>query len=390
MTNNFVRQPLEKKYNRHNIVSRLERIERQGTAKPSARVTDLAEFARVITGVRFVAVGNDGTRRMVMSGTELLDMGVAAHLAGFASDGTAQFYVDADDGTLKAGGGNVHLTNSGIAILEGNSGQAFLSFYDETGTVEQFAFKVANGSTAWQSEQAGGTFYIIQKLTDGSTPYIKWDEGATANTSHLEVNAGTDGGDAVFFGDITMDGTEHRLEVGQDHYLPNRNASNPNVFFNEANQDMDFTVEGTTDIVFKVDAGNNRAEISSLKAAGIVNDTGLAAGTYTPTVTAVANIDTCSANGASQYLRVGSSVIVWGSVNTDATTAGVVTRVGISLPIASNFTAGTDLAGTASNRTSGDVCNLNADDTNDRAELVFSPSVTGANPFRYMFGYQVM
>lgn len=68
-------------------------------------------------------------------------------------------------------------------------------------------------------------------------------------------------------------------------------------------------------------------------------------GTYTPTLTNVANLDGSTAYQC-QFLQVGSAVIVSGKVDVDPT-AAVLTQLGISLPVASNLGAAEDCAGVA-------------------------------------------
>ena len=92
--------------------------------------------------------------------------------------------------------------------------------------------------------------------------------GTVSFDDAFRVDAGADA--VSFFGPpnnpstlLTLDGgVEKRFEFGGDHYIPIRTSTDPNVYFNEANQDMDFHVEGTTDgnLLF-VDAGTNTVGI---------------------------------------------------------------------------------------------------------------------------------
>src|SRR3990167_1501275 len=72
----------------------------------------------------------------------------------------------------------------------------------------------------------------------------------------------------------------------------------------------------------------------------------LEADTYTPTLTAVANVATKTAY-ICQYPRVGAFVTVSGQVAIDPTSATTLTRLGISLPIPSSLTAAEQVGGTA-------------------------------------------
>lgn len=70
----------------------------------------------------------------------------------------------------------------------------------------------------------------------------------------------------------------------------------------------------------------------------------IASGTWTPTLTNIANLDSTTAN-LSQWMRVGNVVTFSGLIAADPTSAAVATRVGISLPIASDFSATSNAAG---------------------------------------------
>ena len=71
----------------------------------------------------------------------------------------------------------------------------------------------------------------------------------------------------------------------------------------------------------------------------------LSNGTYTPTLTAVTNVAASTAN-ACQWLRVGNTVTVSGSVAVTATAVSTDTEIGISIPVASNFARGANVGGT--------------------------------------------
>ena len=96
----------------------------------------------------------------------------------------------------------------------------------------------------------------------------------------------------------------------------------------------------------------------------------VASGTYTPTVTAVANC-TATSSGICNWIRVGNVVTVSGVVAIDPTVAATFTSVGISLPIASNFaTNASECSGVAANANNAGYCGaITADFANDRAQL---------------------
>lgn len=121
----------------------------------------------------------------------------------------------------------------------------------------------------------------------------------------------------------------------------------------------------------------------------VANDGNVYSGTYTPTTTDVTNLDASSSAGA-QYMRVGNVVTVSGQVTVDPTAAGLV-QLGISLPIASNFTSEEQLGGVgASSAVNGQSAAIRADTTNDRAQLAWITTDTASRTMAFTFTYQVL
>ncbi len=114
----------------------------------------------------------------------------------------------------------------------------------------------------------------------------------------------------------------------------------------------------------------------------------LAAGTYTPTLTNVTNLDASTAYQA-QYIRVGGTVTVSGKVDADPT-AAAATELGISLPVASNFGANEDCSGVAHQQAAQEGGAISADTANDRASLQFVATGTANRTLYFTFTYQVI
>lgn len=115
----------------------------------------------------------------------------------------------------------------------------------------------------------------------------------------------------------------------------------------------------------------------------------LASGTYTPTLTNVTNLSASTAYQC-QYLRVGDTVTVSGLVDIDPTATGAV-ELGITIPIASNFGALEDCAGTAAaSGIAGQVAAIAADIANDRAKLVYIALDITNQPMYFTFSYQII
>lgn len=116
----------------------------------------------------------------------------------------------------------------------------------------------------------------------------------------------------------------------------------------------------------------------------------LARGTYTPTLTNVANLDASTAFQC-QWSRVGSAVTVSGRVDVDPTLTATSTQLGISLPVASNLGATEDCAGVAAaSGIAGQVSAIRGDAVNDRAEMIWVASDVTNQPMYFTFQYEVI
>lgn len=112
-------------------------------------------------------------------------------------------------------------------------------------------------------------------------------------------------------------------------------------------------------------------------------------GTWTPTLTSVANISN-SAAYLSQYFRVGNIVNCFGRVDLQATLTATTTRLGISLPIPSDFTLNYDCSGTGqAPAVAGMSVAVRGDTTNDRAEIAFTSNDTSSQQVFFHFSYVV-
>lgn len=113
-------------------------------------------------------------------------------------------------------------------------------------------------------------------------------------------------------------------------------------------------------------------------------------GTYTPTLTAVANVSASTAY-ACQYLQVGDTVSVSGKVDVTATAGSAATHLGVSLPVPSAFSASEQCAGTAfCSAVFGLGAAIEADASNDRASIRYMSSDTSSRTLFFSFIYQVV
>lgn len=132
-----------------------------------------------------------------------------------------------------------------------------------------------------------------------------------------------------------------------------------------------------------------QANSSGVMSAGNI----IASGTWTPTLTGVANVDGTPTLLHSTYTRNGSIVYCQLTVSVDPTANTTQTEVGISLPIASAFTGSNDASGQGAGSTGNGKANyvqVISDATNDRATLIFESASTSASIITLSFQYTVL
>lgn len=116
----------------------------------------------------------------------------------------------------------------------------------------------------------------------------------------------------------------------------------------------------------------------------------LAAGTYTPTLFNTANIGSSAALQC-QYMRIGSVVTVSGGVTLTPTLLATLTTLGLSLPIASAFSAAQNLGGAADSAAVASAsAAMFADTVNARATMQMISVGTSAETFYFSFSYLVI
>ena len=122
----------------------------------------------------------------------------------------------------------------------------------------------------------------------------------------------------------------------------------------------------------------------------ITGDVTTAAGVYTPGITLVANLDAATSYEC-QYMQVGTIVNVSGRVDMDPTLSATSTKLGISLPVASNLGAAEDCSGMAfASGIAGQGAAIVADATNDRAQMQFISADITNQAMYFVFQYQIL
>lgn len=112
-------------------------------------------------------------------------------------------------------------------------------------------------------------------------------------------------------------------------------------------------------------------------------------GTYTPTITNIANIQAVTAF-LCMYTRIGDQVTVRGRITIDPTTNGASTSVELTLPIASNLGAIGDLAGTSGCADTQQAGAVFGNIATDRAVLGFQAGSNASRDHYFTFGYRVI
>jgi len=112
----------------------------------------------------------------------------------------------------------------------------------------------------------------------------------------------------------------------------------------------------------------------------------VADGVWTPTLTNTTNISASTAYEC-QYLRVGNTVTFSGQVDIDVASTGT-TVMGMSLPIASDFTT-TQQAGGTGAALDNETFKINASTANDRLTISFTAVGTANNTFNFSGSYRI-
>lgn len=162
------------------------------------------------------------------------------------------------------------------------------------------------------------------------------------------------------------------------------------------------TTGGTLDERVRITSGGNlgvgttspteRLDVTgNIKASGNLSAANLLSSTYTPTVTAVANVASSSVTAAA-YTRVGNMVTVFGRLTITATAANTNTQFRLTLPIAVDITANQELSGVGASIEAGTYGNgvgITGDATNDQADFRMRPVNTTSTAYSYTFSYRV-
>ena len=250
-----------------------------------------------------------------------------------------------------------------------------------------FPFMGVSGarSSLYSEATAAAGYAAVDYYTDGDD----WQGGVGGSAT------GAGGAGVFFFYNLTHN-TTNSFEIdavaSAVNYLAVINSITtvgPTLYSlgSDANVDIRISPKGSGTVI---STGGVNIQ-SSLQCDSIVNDTGLAAGVYTPTRSAEANLDANATMTEAQYFRVGNTVTVSGRFTADPTLTATTTSFEITLPVASNIGAVEDLAGMAF---CGSIVSQGAEIVgsvaNNTAVIFWRAGDVTSQTWSYTFTYQVI
>jgi hypothetical protein len=261
---------------------------------------DTWNFVGISDDVLQVGISADDGKMYFGAGTGILDVeGIKIVAEGLLSFDNGYKFIDEFNGGLVGG---VYAfanagSNAGVHVRSQYLGSGTSYPFTQTSVDAVASFTATSRLTVDSGGYAGAAgMLILQQTTTGTTLYsqdvqtidlqaltslvindfgddveFRVESGENAYAIYLPFNAdkinffGSTDADSV----MTIDASnEKRVEIGADHYFPTRVAINPNGFWNEANQDMDFTFEGVGGINLISDAGLNAIGIGDVAESG--------------------------------------------------------------------------------------------------------------------------
>jgi hypothetical protein len=307
-----------------------------------------------------------------------------------APDGTAgvptfRAVVAADIPTLNQNttGTAANVTGT-VAIVNGGTGTA-TAF-----TAGSVVFAGASGTYSQDNAQLFWDDANNRLGIGTAAPAIKLDiHGTGTDTLFRVLNTGTAASDDNFLV-IQTSGTSTTNTISGVFFGDGDNQSVGQLRYNHSNNSMVFYTDSTIALTLSSTGGVSIVRTAVTSPA--VGDGNVFSGTYTPALTNTTNIGTSIAN-SNQYMRVGNTVTVSGSVTVDATTAGANTQLRMSLPISSTFSGGNNLGGAGASISSGAYGNsmaIFAETGTNTAEFRWLPTLATAQIYNFTFTYQVI
>jgi hypothetical protein len=269
---------------------------------------------------------------------------------------------------------------AGAALKFSSTSPGFV--FEETGVTannQKYAFYVDGEALRFDltndAESAFATWLILQRTAN------------VADSITMTATTFTHSGDVLALTSGTGNTTFNMTPTGADSWALITNLLNTSDFVIYNNTDGAAGLQLKGDRTLRLPAYG--AGMLTTDSSGNVSASGFASGTYTPTLTNVANLDASTAY-VCQYFRVGNTVTVSGKVDVDPTTITTSTTLGISLPIASDFANAEDCGGVAAAPAFVEGIAILADTTNNRASMTWIAQSTVNGARYFTFTYEVL
>ena len=363
--------------------------------------------AASVTNAKLATMANNTIKANISGGAatpsdvsiSTLTNGVSWSLTGNSGTTAGTNFVGTSDATdLVFKANNIEAGRIGLSLGNTSFGSTSLQSII-TGTYNTaFGYKALQSNTTGQANNGIGHQALLSNLNGTRNNALGNTALGSITSGSYNVGVGDSVGNGVNSGTSLTTGSNNTL-MGYQADVNSNSATNRIALGSGATATVNYQFALPDNVTAWKIRGNSftlpsadgsakavlQTDGSKVLSFGLVLD----AGTYTPTLTNVTNVDASTAYTC-QYMRVGSTVTVSGKVTIDPT-ATSATELGMSLPIASNFANEEELAGNASDGTANEhPVRIKADATNNRAAFVFTPSGNGSADYSFMFMYQII
>jgi hypothetical protein len=261
----------------------------------------------------------------------------------------------------KSGNYNVIYDGSGAASIYVGGTTANLNAYSNT----LHSYQNKGGTVEFATISGDGLNVKIGRIQLPSANYITWGGAYGVNIPTISGTSGT-GAFLQFYPSGSSSGVKMALRATGQLALTSYTSSS--AFTGTATAALAVTSAG--DVITVASAGTT------------------ASGTYTPTWTGLANVDSVTAFSC-QYMRVGDTVTVSGWVTINATVDNTATSLSFSLPINSDTSVVNRLNGTGVQQGGGAAAALYGYGTNF-GEFAVSPLVDTSVNYSFHFTYRIV
>lgn len=373
-------------------------------AIPSGTIGGSLSSTQIAYGTGSNTIGSEAAFNY-NSGTNVLSVNEVT-LSTINDNGTGLIMNSGVDFALAANSGINLATNTGLVELVAGGGAGEIKFW--TNAVNRYSIK-PNGS--WNINSSTGTSgQVLTSNGSGSTPTWQTATSGTV-TSVTATSPMTSTGGAT--PNLALPITSAQVVYGTGSSISSEAAFNYDASTNVlqvqgvSNSGIQALSSSTTafsqllDGQVQIDSDGNGTHVnitetainppsgSSILFSDLQAITTGTSGQYTPTLTNVVNVSASTAY-LCQWSRTGDMVTVSGRVDIQPTAAVLtITTLGISLPIASNFTTALECGGTAASYEAILAGPVLGDSASDRAVIAFRASDTNNAIWGFIFMYKV-